>query len=74
MPTKFTNHRRDYMAGPSAYQSGDTACTYQHIQGVFLARLNRLKVELHLTATEYCLMGFLIGLYNKNQQKGLPFL
>lgn len=48
--------------------------TYQHLQGVLLLRLNSIASELKLTNTEYRLMGVLIGLYNKKQQKAFPSL
>lgn len=48
--------------------------TYQHLQGVLLLRLNSIASGLKLTHTEYRLMGILIGLYNKKQQKAFPSL
>jgi DNA-binding transcriptional regulator GbsR (MarR family) len=48
--------------------------TYQHIQGTLLLKLNLIASKLNLSHTEYHLMGILIGLYNKKQQKAFPSL
>lgn len=46
--------------------------SYQHYQGLMLAKLNELAYKINLSHAEYRVMGVIIGFWNKNCFKSYP--